>query len=98
MTAASRSLFLIIIAPAVIMLLWASVEPLFHDKGPITGFLFIWAGPIAALTAGLTGIALAEWRRTIKIVAAIAYIAASVAILPFSIYGALCLTQGCPVV
>lgn len=98
MIAASRSLFLILIAPAAIMLLWASAEPLFHGKGPVTGFLFLLAGPIAALAAGLTGIALADWRRTIKIVAAVIYIVASVAILPFGIYGALCLTRGCPVV
>lgn len=97
-TSQMRTSLLSLVAPVLIMVLWAHSYPIFADFGSLAESIFFWSGPTLSLAVGLTGIATADWRRFTRVAVVPIYIAAFLVALPFVVGGALCVTSGCPTV
>jgi hypothetical protein len=88
MVGAARALILMLLAPPLVLLLWAHiVRPTYSG--------WDWAAVIMAGLLGLAGAATAPWRGTWKWVAAVIYGVLLVPALPFAALLAVCSTGDC---
>ena len=84
----ARAVFLMVIAPVAVLLIWA------HFVRPSLSGLDYIVLVIAAL-AGLVGVATAPWRSEVRIRLGLAYLIAAILLLPIAGLFAVCSTGDC---
>ncbi len=88
MMATARTLAIMLLAPPLVLLLWA------HFVRPVVSGLDVLAVLLAGIM-GLAGVATAPWSARVKGTVAVAYIGLAVAALPFMTLLAVCSTGDC---